>query len=470
LTLRFSQGRSRGLCRRLALLAGSSWSNYPFVHRNAGALALLLVMFLAVNCISLAVIIEHPVFVSYGHLFRVMADLAVLAAFVPLFLSARFSLGYLVGVSFYGVIAGFIWMTHVTGLNYDHGQARLSAMASLAMFLLPLLFQVAPLRPVMVLSQRTMSRLLILTLCFSAAVLLWNAYFGAAFVGIHEASELRSRFARPALLNYITGSLTAAALPFAFAWFALQRRYGLAAASICLIVLFYPVLLNKTVLLAALWLPYLFLMFRMFEPKRATVLALLIPVTASLVLYVLAPAEGPVRLLAQYTFGLINVRMFAIPSIAMNYYSEFFATAQLTGFCQINVVRALFDCPNARELGPIFSERYGVGNLNASLFSTEGIASVGPVWAPVSAFVCGLIISLANSISARLPPPLIAASAGLVVQALMNVPLSTALLTNGLFVLLLLWSVTPNTPEPGTPYLLSPRPARGPANSPGAAS
>jgi hypothetical protein len=198
------------------------------------------------------------------------------------------------------------------------------------------------------------------------------------------------------------------------------------------------------VLLAAAWLPFLFFMFQTFEPKRATVLSLLIPMTFCLIFYAVAPVEGPIGLLATQMFGYTNIRMFAIPSIAMNYYSEFFASNQLTDFCQINIVRVVIGCPYTRQLGPILADRYGLGNLNASLFSSEGIASVGPVWAPISAFVCGAIISIGNSVSARLPPPLIAASAGLVVQALLNVPLSTSLLSNGLLVLLLLWYVTPD--------------------------
>jgi hypothetical protein len=55
-----------------------------------------------------------------------------------------------------------------------------------------------------------------------------------------------------------------------------------------------------------------------------------------------------------------------------------------------------------------------------------------------------LVLSLGNSISARLSPCLIAVSSGLVVQALVNVPLSAAFLSNGLFALLLLWAVTPD--------------------------
>ena len=147
-------------------------------------------------------------------------------------------------------------------------------------------------------------------------------------------------------------------------------------------MVFYPVLLNKTVLLAAAWLPFLFFMFRTFAPKRAAVLALLIPLASCLIFFAVAPEEGPIALLATHMFGYTNIRMFAIPSIAMNYYSEFFASNELTNFCQINVVAAVIGCPYTRQLSLILADHYGLGNLNASLFSTEGIASVGPVWAP----------------------------------------------------------------------------------------
>jgi hypothetical protein len=202
--------------------------------------------------------------------------------------------------------------------------------------------------------------------------------------------------------------------------------------------------LKKTVLLAVVWLPFLFLMFRTFEPKRAVVLTLLIPMGVGLAAYIGVPQGNPMERLAAFMFGFANYRMFAFPSLALDRYSDFFASHELTHFCQISLIRAIKGCPYAYQLGTEMDARYHMGNLNASLFATEGIASVGPIWAPASALVCGLILSVGNSISARLSPSLIAVSSGLVVQALINVPLSAAFLSSGLFVLLLLWAVTPD--------------------------
>jgi hypothetical protein len=414
-----------------------------FVQQHSGKLAILLAIFLAVNCISLAAI-ERSVGIAHEHVFSAIAGILLAAGFIPLFLVARFSFGFIVGVSFYCVLTGFVWITYFSTLRYDHDQARLSAIESLLMFLLPLFFLTSPLPRKVVLSSQTMSRILVSGLGLAFIVLAWAGQYGVALVGIHEAEELRSTFVRPAILNYVTGSLIGAVLPFAFAYFAQQRRFYMATFSILLIVFFYPVLLNKTVLFSAVWLPFLFCMFRVFEPKRAAVLSLLLPMALCLSFYAVAPDHGPVNLLAGSLFGYVNVRMLAIPSIAMNYYSDFFSKNPQTYFCQINVVRSFVGCPYPRQLGVVFADQYGLGNLNASLFATEGIASVGVVWAPISALICGLIVSVGNRISTRLPPSLMAASSGLVVQALLNVPLSTSILSNGLLVLFLLWYVTPD--------------------------
>jgi len=77
--------------------------------------------------------------------------------------------------------------------------------------------------------------------------------------------------------------------------------------------------------------------------------------------------------------------------------------------------------------------------FNAFLFATEGITSVGMMFAPLSVFVCGLIIALGNRLSSGLPPRFILISSALVPQILLNVPLSTVLLTHGLSILFLLW-------------------------------
>jgi hypothetical protein len=415
-------------------------------RQDASIVALLLGCFLILTCISLTVVLRdsvpgHPMF------WQAVAATLSLAIFIPLFMWARFSFGYILGVNFYCMIIGYTWYSYFFDGGYDHTTARWSTAASFLLLLLPLLFQVAPLRPRFTLPPHAMSRLLLALLVFAVVVLVWNAAYGFAFVSPAEAELLRGTISRPTLLSYVNSWLVGALLPFAFAWFATQRRYVLAALSIVLIAALYPVLLNKTVAFAAFWLPFLFLVFSLFEPRRAAVFSLLIPMIIGLIVAELTLQFGLPGKIKDLVFGGANYRMMAFPAIALDRYFDFFASHDLTHFCQIGIIRSFTGCPYQIQLGVEMEQHYHMGNLNGSLFATEGVASVGPILAPLSALACGLILSLGNSVSAHLPKRLVATSAGVAIQVLMNVPLSTSLLSNGLLLLFLVWYVTPATED-----------------------
>ncbi|HEY2247974.1 MAG TPA: hypothetical protein VGH70_11060, partial [Bradyrhizobium sp.] len=73
----------------------------------------------------------------------------------------------------------------------------------------------------------------------------------------------------------------------------------------------------------------------------------------------------------------------------------------------------------------------------------EGVASVGPTLAPLTALACGLVIALGNRASAGLPARFVLLSGAVVVQSFLNVPLTIAMITNGTAILFLLWYLTP---------------------------
>ena len=426
-----------------------SWS------RSHAVSAFVLATVTFATCASITTALHNSVPGHANFWQAVIASFALLG-FIPLFLQARFSFGYLVGISFYGMIIGFFWITYFTGQLYDHTLARWSAAASLLLFLLPVLFQTAASPRPLMLSQRGLDRLILGLLGFSFAILAIGASYGFALVGLARSEELRGAVSRPAILNYAIGSVTGAMLPFIFALSAWRRRYGLAAIAIFLEWAYYPIVLNKSVVFGGLWLPYLFVIFRLFEPKRAAVYSLLIPMVPGIIGYNLIAfdwlaEDGAVGRAVKFVIGLYNIRVLAFPSMAMNYYSEFFSSHPLTHFCQIGIIRAINGCPYPFQLGATLAASYNLGNFNGSLFATEGIASVGPFWAPVSALLCGLIVSLGSTASAHLPAPVVATSAGLAIQqALLNVPLSVSMLSNGVVVLWLLWSITPDLTHPTT--------------------
>jgi len=72
------------------------------------------------------------------------------------------------------------------------------------------------------------------------------------------------------------------------------------------------------------------------------------------------------------------------------------------------------------------------GNFNASLFATEGVASVGPTFAPVTAFACGPRHSPGQPDTAGWRRVLFWFSGGAFFRRpLMNIPFTTVLLSYG---------------------------------------
>ncbi|MGY3445244.1 MULTISPECIES: hypothetical protein [unclassified Bradyrhizobium] len=359
---------------------------------------------------------------------------AIMVVFIPAFVAGRFSFGYLVSFSLLSAVFGFVWLSFFSAFDYPHATARWAMIAALAAAMVPLMVQTVPLRRPD-LSDAAVKRIAIVLLASSFAVLIGDISYGANFGNPYGAA--RNAVARPALLNYLTGIIIGAVLPYLFAHLA-SRRQWLPAAGVLLIALsFYPVVNNKTVLLLPLWLPFLFWLFGRFDPRLATVLAFVIPMIIGLLAFVVLGADRN-----YVVFSAINLRFVAIPSLALDQYADFFAHHELTRFCQITALRHLTACPYG-ELGPTLGAIYRDGNFNASFLATEGIASVGLALAPASALVCGLILAVGSMVSRHLSPRFTAVSSGIAVQAVMNVPLTTGLLSNGIALLFLLWWLTP---------------------------
>jgi hypothetical protein len=137
--------------------------------------------------------------------------------------------------------------------------------------------------------------------------------------------------------------------------------------------------------------------------------------------------------------------MFAVPSNAMDIYNDFFSRHDLTWFCQIPALKQIMSCPYQEPLWILMEKAYNLGNLNASLFATEGIASVGPLWAPLSAFACGLVIALGSRMADGLPHGFVLMSGAVLPLVLLNVPLSIVMVTHGAAILFLLWYITPRS-------------------------
>jgi hypothetical protein len=353
------------------------------------------------------------------------------------FVVSNFSFGYFVGFYFYTMVLGYLWIGCFSDLNYDHRLAGLSAAASATAFLLPALFIVSPLRQAFVLSAAAFDMMLTFILAFAVVVVMVGAGYNFRLVGILDIYELREKMGTPTILNYLLGMTSSALLPFAFAGFAARKAYGRAGAVLLLLLFFYPITFTKTALFSPAWLVCMLLLSKLTEARIAVVLSLLVPILVGLIVIALLKQDG-----ALY-FTFVNLRIGAIPSVAMDVYHHFFSTNDSTYFCQISILKPVLPCPYPDQLSLVMERAYKLGNFNASLFATEGVASVGALFAPVAVFACGLVIALGNRLSAGLPAGFILLSGAVLPQVLLNVPLTTVLLTHGGGLLFLLWYITP---------------------------
>ena len=264
---------------------------------------------------------------------------AVFGLLVSLFVFTRFSFGYFVAFYCYTMVLGYVWLNNFTDLVYDHRLAAFSAAASAIAFMLPTLFISAPIRQVFVLSERGFDRLLLAILLISVAIVLSGASYNFRLVGVEHIYEFRDKLKLPILLSYLTGIVGSTLLPFVFAGFLARRAFPWALASLFLILCLYPITLSKLNLLAPLWLVGFFILSQIVEARTAVMLSLLLPITAILVLAALFGQK--VALLV----SIVNFRMIAIPSVAIDVYSDFFSRQPLTHFCQVSFLKPLMDCP-----------------------------------------------------------------------------------------------------------------------------
>lgn len=430
----------------------------PQLTSDRLATALLILFYVAICCLSsryaTQIFVDYRLTYDPAMLFKAGAAVALFMPVLLLFTFARFSFGYFVGFYFFSMIAGYLWISFFSNYAYNHRTALLSAAISGVAFLVPALFITSPVKPTRAMSLRSFDRLLSVIFLLCLITVVASASYNFKFVGPAEASGVRTD-PFPDILRYLIPVTSSSLLPFLFACFLARKNLWGVGAVLILLLLYYPISLSKVAFFAPAWLVVMALLARIFGAKFAVILSLLIPAMIGVALIFLFHRDRvPVEVAIPY-FKIVNFRMLAVPSIAMDVYNEFFASHPHTYFCQIRILKLFIGCPYQAPLSIVMLNNYPfAGNFNASLFATEGIASAGVWLAPISAFVGGLVIALGNRLSAGLPPGFVLVSGAILSQILLNVPLSTVLVTHGAGLLFLLWYITPRgmfTHEHGAP-------------------
>jgi hypothetical protein len=415
---------------------------------------LLLLAFLLLFFLSLAIVSEVATnfHISLYARNESIVPIVILAALIgSAFIFAPFSFGYLVGFYLFAMMAGYFWLNTYGTLGYDRRTALISATASIILFLAPALLIVKPVRRLFTLPYAVFDVIPVCILCMGALVLFVSALKEFHLVGLADIYKYRESLNHSRPFYYFVGNFNGALFPFAFACFFARKRWLMLLLLCGVALLFYPVTLTKVSLLVAFSLVFFAILSAWFEPRAVVILSLLIPAAIG------SLARAADTNITDEVFGFLSLRLLAIPSISLEHHYAYFADHPLTYFCQISLLKTVMSCPYTDQLGDVLSNWFRLGSMNASLFAIEGVASVGPLFAPISAFACGLVMALGNRLSAGLPGPFILVSAAALPPILLNVSLTTTMLTHGMGLLFLLWYITPRD------YFEQGRPAPGPA-------
>ncbi|UPK25104.1 hypothetical protein [Bradyrhizobium sp. 195] len=410
---------------------------------SKSALTKLVLLHSAVTCLSLIEVATFQLSIDFDPR-RLWIAVIVAAGFSVvslLFASARFSFGYFVGFYSYTMILGFLWIDVFSDYNYPRLLAGVSAALALLLFLMPTLFIRAPLRQFVTLSNARFEHLLTLVLAVSIATIAVASTYNFRLVSVARIYDFRDTLEFPGALRYLIGWVSSTLLPFAFACYWLLGHRVRAVLVLVLLLLFYPVTLTKFALFTPAWLIALVVLSRFLEARTSVIASIFVPMLIGLLVIWLT--EASLRSIPGRYFDIVNIRMMATASGALDLYNHFFASHPLTWFCQISVLKPLVYCPYEEPLAVVMQNTYDFGNLNASLFATEGIASVGPWLAPLTALAAGLVLALGNRASAGLSPRFVLMSSGVLPHVLLNVPLTVAMVTHGTAILFLLWYVMP---------------------------
>ncbi|QIP08617.1 hypothetical protein [Bradyrhizobium symbiodeficiens] len=412
---------------------------------SKAALTRLVLLHSAVTCLSLIEVATFQLSIDFNPR-RLWIAVIIAAGFSLvslLFASVRFCFGYFVGFYFYTMILGFLWIDVFSDYNYPRLLAGVSAALALLLCLMPMLFIRAPLRQFVILSNARFEQLLTLILAISVATIAVAATYNFRLVSISRIYDYRDTLEFPGALRYLIGWVSSTLLPFVFACYWLLGRRIRAVLVLVLLLLFYPITLTKFAFFTPAWLIALVVLSRLLEARASVIASIFVPMLIGLLVIWLT--EASLGSIPGRYFDIVNIRMMATASGALELYNDFFANHPLTWFCQISVLKPLMHCPYDEPLAVVMQNAYDFGNVNASLFATEGIASVGPWLAPLTALAAGFVLALGNRASAGLPPRFVLMSSGVLPHVLLNVPLSVAMLTHGTAILFLLWYVMPRT-------------------------
>ncbi len=271
-------------------------------------------------------------------------------------------------------------------------------------------------------------------------------------VSFNDVYDLRSTAAstqRAFGVDYLLSWMSYSFLPYYFAKGFLSRNWRDLAIGVVGSMLLYIAMGSKAGLLLG---PIIFLVGVIYGSGGNALKRLLIGVGVGVAVTVLViPGEG----IWIWARSILLIRILGTGGWTMSTYYEYFTSHQFTYYTHIGPINAIFggypygEYSLGQMIGLEYSGSYEA-NFNANFWASDGFAALGLAGIPFATAALGLVFYLINVLTRHCAPRLVVMWLTGFWLALLNLPLSVAILSGGglVTVLLIQASISRRVPDP----------------------
>lgn len=290
---------------------------------------------------------------------------------------------------------------------------------------------------------RRLSMILFFLTMASMAILVVNYHQHMRLVSFEDVYDLRfetNEIVQSTFEGYLLSWLSYCFLPFYFTRGVLQKSFADIGLSVFGCILIYMATGSK----AAILMPVIiFSLYLLIGSGKNFMLRLLIVMAIAVFLAVeLIPNEG----VLMWGKSILMLRILGTGGWSIVTYYDYFSTNGFTYYTHIGPINALINAYPYGEysLGQTIGLHYSGSadaNFNANFWASDGFAALGILGIPVVTVFMSLMLYVLNRVASAYSTRFVALWLTGFWLAILNVPLTTALLSGGGgLVMLLLWS------------------------------
>lgn len=275
---------------------------------------------------------------------------------------------------------------------------------------------------------------------FGVLLLFYSYGSTMRLVGFDQVYDLRSEAnieSKGALVDYFVVWLTFISLPFFFAMAITKKSFIFFAIGIFISLALYAAQGAKIAVLNVLIIFSLHILLKF--KGDFLVKSLFFSILIFLAIAIILPDQG-VWLWAKSIF---MVRVYSNAGWMMVTYSEYFYEHGYTFFSHIGIINKILNSYPFGDLTPgqlIGAEYMGTSeaNFNANFLASDGIAAVGPLGLPIIGFIFALFLGCYAFFLSKINIGFLILFSSGFIMSLLNAPLSTAILSGGGAIILIL--------------------------------